>query len=157
MIRYSCLPDDIESTDFVTSSLGAIFFLTLFLSAWSYYVSQKGDKAGVGFFRYFNVVYIVLTLILAIVSFTSVASIDSNDLIDEWAKLAERDKLHFENDIDELVSTNKVNASLHAIYNIILAILFALETCTMQSLYSALPENWARPVYSKISFQQGND
>jgi hypothetical protein len=94
-------------------------------------------------------------LIIAIVSFSSVASIGESDMIDEWAGLTELDKLHFDNDIGKLVSTNKVNASLHAIYNVILAGLFALKTCTMQALYAALPDNWAKPVYSKISFQQG--
>lgn len=118
-------------------------------------MSQKGDKVGIGFFRYFNVGYILLTVIFAIVSFTSVASIGADDLTDEWAKLTDLDKLHFNNDINDLVHENRLNASLHAIYNVVLAILFALLTCTMQALHTALPENWAKPVYSKISFQQG--
>jgi len=96
-------------------------------------------------------------IILFIVSFAKMGSFGSDNIIDKWSQLSTADKLKYDNNISKLVDINKKNLLLHAIYNIVLTVLFVVITIAMYNYDFILPERWSmdRARRSRVSFAEG--
>ena len=136
--------------------MGVIFFLTLIFSGLTLYVTRHADKSGVGFFKVLNIFYIIALVILFIVSFFYVGSYSTSKIITKWSALSSYDRLNYDNNVNNLLTRNKSNLLLHAIYNIGLTILFVLQTIFLFIYDHRLPEVWIREGESRVTMQKGN-
>jgi hypothetical protein len=155
LIRFTCLPDGVEASTFVVNSMTVIFFITLFKLISIYHATQKADKSAIGIFRILNIIFILATIILALISFVTLNQMTSSTVSSIWAQLDSLDQLYYNDNMENLYGYYKNSALFHGIYNIILAILFFIMTWLMHSFYTTLPDNWARPLKSTISFEKG--
>jgi len=156
LLRFACIPDGVETPMLVMKSMFVIFFFVLLFAPTINYVVRHGDKSGVRCFKYINWLLILAMIILFIVAFAQMGSFGSNDIVEKWSQLSTADRLKYDNDISKLVDINKKNLLLHAIYNIVLTILFVVITIALYNYDFILPERWAsdRARKSRVSFAE---
>lgn len=85
-------------------------------------------------------------------------SFGSDDVVDKWSQLSTNDRLtQYDDDISNLVDVNKKNLLLHAIYNIVLTVLFVVISIALYNYDFILPERWSsdRARKSRVSFAEG--
>ena len=83
-------------------------------------------------------------------------SYTSSKVITKWSAMSSYDRLNYKNNVNNLLSKNKSNLLLHAIYNIGLVILFVLQTIFLFIYDHYLPEVWIREGESRLTMQQSN-
>lgn len=127
----------------------------MLLGPGTHYIVQKGDKDGAFFFKIVNIMFIVALVVIFVVSFFLMGGFDSDKILDKWAALTALEKLKFDDDIQNLVDKNKKNLLLHAIYNIVLTILFVILTCLLFAFDSNLPKVWFRVAKARNSLAEG--
>jgi len=133
-------------------SMFVIFFFVLIFAPTIHYVAKHGDKSGVRFFKFLNLALIIAMVVLFIVAFSLMGSFGQDKIIDKWAQLSSMDKLKYNDDINNLVDINKKNLLLHAIYNIVLTVLFVVVTIALYNYDFVLPNRWVRSGKSRVSF-----
>jgi len=154
-LRFACIPDGVETPMFVMKSMFVIFFFTLIFAPTINYVSKHGDKFGVKFFKFLNLALILATIILFIIALSLMGSFGQDDIIVKWSEMSNLEKSKFDDDMENLIDTNKTNLLLHAIYNIVLAVLFVLLTIVLYNFDYVLPVRWVTAAKSRISFAEG--
>ena len=82
-------------------------------------------------------------------------SFGQDDIIVKWSEMSNLEKSKFDDDMENLIDTNKTNLLLHAIYNIVLAVLFVLLTIVLYNFDYVLPVRWVTAAKSRISFAEG--
>jgi len=154
LLRFACIPDGVETPMFVMKSMFVIFFFTLIFAPTINYVSKHGDKFGVKFFKFVNLALILATIILFIIALSLMGSFGEDDIIVKWSEMSTQEKAKFDDNIQILIDKNKTNLLLHAIYNIVLAILFVLLTVVLYNFDYALPVRWITAAKSRVSFAE---
>lgn len=150
-----CVTDGIEIRAWSPHLMALVFFVTIIVGTFCYYSSERADKTAIRWMKWLNFLYIIFTLILAIVGFGVSASVGANSLKTQWAKMSQLERMFFNDTIGNLVDRYQKNMILFGVYMIILAILFALLTLAMFWYDNNLQDGWRPVIRARTSFATG--
>ena len=130
--------------------------ITILIMLTSYYFVVYADKKMISYFKWLNLVYFVVLLLLSLIAFLNYGQITASTKQKKWNILSDFEKYNYKNSIEQLVSINQANVGFYGIYAIILAFLFLLMGAILYCFDNTLPLNWVRTPKSRTSFFKGN-
>lgn len=155
--KGACISDGTEIRGWCPGFMAAIFFITVAMGYICYTSSQSASKGFLRRLKWINFIYIIFTLVLGIIGFATIATIDTSSLATVWGRLTQYEKIYFTSSPSNLVSTYQKNLLLFGIYMIVLAALFIVLTCFMFQYDQYLQDGWRPPVKPRTSFAKGMD